>query len=86
MFQKFNLAAFAAYLQYQQHESDVTMPKLVSERKKHCMEVMQHESLSSSLHVSDVEDDGTGNSVPDLDVVVVLMGRSSSTLMTVGFC
>ena len=61
------------------------MAKLVGERRKHCMEVMQHESPSSSSHTRDVEDDGAGDSGPDLDVVDVLMGFSSSTSMTNGF-
>ena len=56
------------------------MPKLVSKRRKHCIEVMQHESLTSSPYASDVEDDGVGCPSPDWDVIDVLMGLSLSMM------
>ena len=79
MFQKFNLAEHAAYLQYKCCENDVAMPKSVDKRRKHCIEVMQCGSLTSSPHASDVEDDGAGDSSPDSDVIDALMGLSLST-------
>ena len=84
MFQHFNVVECAAYLQYKCHENDIAMPKLVSKRRKHCIKVMQHDSPTSSTHASDVEDDGASDFSPDLDVIDVLMGLSSS-MMDVGF-
>ena len=86
MFEKFNVAKCAAYLQYKRHECDVPMPKSVGEKRKCCMELMQWESLSSSLHAGDAKDYGAGISNPDLDVTDMLMGLSSSSSITMGYC
>ena len=80
MFQKFNLAECVAYLQYKHHEKNVSMPKLVGKRRKRCIKVMKHKSPTSSPHANDAEDDGAGDSSPDLDVIDALMGLSLSTI------
>ena len=76
MFQKLNLTESAAYLQLKCYENDIAMPKLVSERRKHCMEVMQCESPTSSPHASDDEDDWAGDPSLGPDVIDALMGLS----------
>ena len=57
MFQKFNSSKCAACLQYKCHKNDAAMPTLVGKRRKHCIEVMQAESPTSSPHTSDAKDD-----------------------------
>ena len=80
MFQKFNLTECAAYLQFKCHENDFGMPKLVGERRKHCMEVMQYKSPTSSPHVSDVEVDWANDPSLGPDVIDALMGLSLSMM------
>ena len=80
MFQKFNLVECASYLQHKFHENDVAMQKLVGKRRKHCMKVMQYESLTSCPQTSDIKDDWADDSSPDPDVIDVLMGLSLSMM------
>ena len=58
----------------------MVMPKLVGERRKHCIKVMQCKSPTSSPHASDVEDEKDGDPSADLDVIDALMDLSLSMI------
>ena len=80
IFQKYNSAECAAYLQYKWHESDDLMLKSIGQRQKHCREVMECESPTSSPHVSNVKDDGDCKDEEVVDVLVSL-GSGMSTVV-----
>ncbi len=72
-FEKFSMDDFGADLQYKQVAKDPTLPKNISGRRMHCLDVMHQESPFVSPHHSD-DEGGAQQMDEERTVAKVLMG------------